>query len=114
MRVLRDISVLAGELNYFHSEDISSERSRTQFLRPTQSHPLKTTIKPLPNVLTFLMRWKFVSYMIITSTLRPIQPHDLSFPLKKSVGKTVATFWETPNLSQEHVVESSDWVLLCF
>ena len=48
-------SVLAGELNYFHSEDISSERSRTQFLRSTQSPPLKTTIKPLPNVLIFLM-----------------------------------------------------------
>ena len=84
LRVLRDISVLAGELNCFHSEDIFSERSRTQFLRSTQSHPLKTTIKPLPNVLIFLMSQKFVSYMIITSTLRPIQPHDLSFPLMKN------------------------------
>lgn len=54
LEVLRDSSMLAGALNYFYSEAISSERSRTHFLRSTQSPPLKTTIKPLLNVSIFL------------------------------------------------------------
>lgn len=81
LEVLRDISMLAGALNYFYSEAISSERSRTHFLRSTQSPPLKTTIKPLLNVSIFLKCQKCISYRSMTNILKAIKSQDLSPPL---------------------------------